>query len=181
MSLVGRKPVPIPAGVKVAVAGQKVLVEGPKGKLEVDVHPRITVGVEGATVVCKRADDNRVSRALHGLTRSLIQNNVLGVSKGFQKRLEIVGVGFNAAIENKTVLKLTVGYSQPVRLPIPSNLTVTVPDPTHVLVTGIDKQAVGQFAATVRASRKTEPYKGTGIKYDGEVVRRKAGKTAGAK
>lgn len=179
MSRIGKKPVPIPAGVKVHVADGNIAVEGPKGKLSLAVHPAIAVAREGEQLVCQRRDEERQSRALHGLFRNLIQNMVLGVTQGFEKRLEIVGVGFNAQLKGKE-LALVVGYSHPVKLPVPEGVTVQLPDATHIVVQGPDKQKVGQFAAEVRAARKPEPYKGTGIRYQGEHIRRKAGKAFGS-
>lgn len=180
MSRIGKKPVSVPSGVKVELSGSKFRAEGPKGKLSLEVHPKIKVATEGGnTIVCERTADDRECRALHGLVRSLIQNMMVGVATGFEKRLEIVGVGYNAQLAGKT-LSLTVGYSHPVKLPIPDGVTVTLPDATHIVVSGPDKQKVGQFAAHVREARKPEPYKGTGIRYQGEYVRRKAGKAFGS-
>ncbi len=177
MSRVGNKPVPVTSGVKVAVSGQKINVEGPLGKLDFEFRPEISVAVDGNNVVVKRANDERESKALHGLTRSLIENMVEGVSKGFEKRLEVVGVGYLAAIKGD-VLQLRVGYANEVHKKIPKGLKVTCPDQTHVVIVGCDKQVVGQFAAEVRAARKPEPYKGKGVRYQGEVVKIKAGKSA---
>lgn len=175
MSRIGKKPVAIPKGVQVAVAGSEVKVEGPLGKLATRFRPEMKVAVNGSDVVVERSDDERTSRALHGLTRALIQNMISGVTKGYEKKLEVVGVGYLAAVQ-KGELQLRVGFANEVHLPIPAGLTVTCPDQTHIVVKGIDKQLVGQFAAEVRAVRKPEPYKGKGVRYDGEVVRRKAGK-----
>jgi large subunit ribosomal protein L6 len=177
MSRIGKKPVKIPQGVKVQVSGAKILVEGKLGKLEFDLRPEVAVEVDSGAgeVRVKRFDDERFSRALHGMTRAQIQNMVKGVSEGYEKKLEIQGVGYLAAIQ-KGILQLRVGFANEVEKPIPQGLTVTCPDQTHILIKGIDKQQVGQFAAEVRAVRKPEPYKGKGIRYDGEVVRRKAGK-----
>ncbi len=179
MSRVGNKPVPVPGGVKVQVAGQKVSVEGKLGKLEREFHPAVQVAFDGDAneVVVKRKDDGRQSRALHGLTRALINNMMIGVSEGYQKKLEIVGVGYLAAIQGN-ILQLRVGYANEVHKPIPTGLQVTCPDQTHVVVKGCDKQAVGQFAAEVRAVRKPEPYKGKGVRYEGEHVKIKPGKAA---
>lgn len=179
MSRIGKKPIAIPAGVKVAVAGSKINVEGPKGKLAIDVHKLIKVKQEGEKLVCERSGDDRENRALHGLTRALLQNMVTGVRDGFEKKLEIVGVGFNASTDGKKV-SLTVGYCNPIKLPVPEGVSVKLPDPTHIVISGADKQKVGQFAAVIRAVRKPEPYKGTGIRYEGEYVRRKAGKAFGS-
>jgi len=177
MSRVGNKPVPVTSGVKVAVNGQKINVEGPLGKLEFEFRPQINVALEGDQVVVKRADDERESRALHGLTRSLIENMIEGVSKGFEKRLEVVGVGYLAAIKGDT-LQLRVGFANEIHKKIPQGLKVTCPDQTHIVVAGCDKQLVGQFAAEVRAARKPEPYKGKGVRYQGEQVKIKPGKSA---
>jgi large subunit ribosomal protein L6 len=182
MSRIGRKPIPLPAGVKVAVTGQEVKVEGPKGKLELTVHPAIQVSLEesGNELVVKRGDDERQSRALHGLTRSLVNNMVVGVSQGYVKKLEIQGVGYQAQLKGKQVA-LQVGFANQILLDPPVGVTVTLPDPTHIVVTGVDKQAVGQFAAELRKTRPPEPYKGKGVRYEGEVVRRKSGKAFGSK
>jgi large subunit ribosomal protein L6 len=177
MSRIGKAPVQIPKGVKVAVESGTLKVEGPLGKLEQRLHPAVSVEVDQArnALTVSRADDNRISRSVHGLTRALIANMVEGVEKGFEKKLEIVGVGYLAAIQNN-VLQLRVGFANELHVPIPKGLTVSCPDQTHVTVKGIDKQQVGQFAAEVRALRKPEPYKGKGIRYENEQVRRKAGK-----
>jgi large subunit ribosomal protein L6 len=177
MSRIGKAPVQIPKGVKVAVESDTLKVEGPLGKLEQRLHPAVSVEVDQArnALSVSRADDNRISRSVHGLTRALIANMVEGVEKGFEKKLEIVGVGYLAAIQNN-VLQLRVGFANELHVPIPKGLTVSCPDQTHVTVKGIDKQQVGQFAAEVRALRKPEPYKGKGIRYENEQVRRKAGK-----
>ena len=180
MSRIGKQPVTIPAGVKVAVSGQTVKVEGPKAKLEQVVHENITVAVDGTTINVTRPDDTRVNRALHGLTRALVQNMVTGVSTGFTKRLKVEGVGYQAAMKGKAV-ELTVGFANRILHTPPDGVTVAVPDPTTIVVTGADKQAVGQFAADVRQSKKPEPYKGKGIRYENEVVRRKEGKSFAAK
>ena len=179
MSRIGKTPVPILDGVKVAVSGRKVNVEGPKGKLEWEHRSEISVEVdtENKQVVVKRNNDDRESRAYHGLTRSLINNMVIGVKDGYEKKLEIVGVGYIASISGKT-LALRVGFANEVKKEIPQGLNVTCPDQTHVVVQGCDKQMVGEFAASVRAVRKPEPYKGKGIRYDGEHVKIKPGKAA---
>jgi large subunit ribosomal protein L6 len=183
MSRIGRKPVTVPANVKVSVADLTVHVEGPKGKLSF-TH-RESIGVEydaaGKQVVVTRSDDERENRALHGLTRSLIANMVEGVTAGYTKKLEIVGVGYQAQLKKANTIALQVGYANQVVMEAPAGVTVAVPDPTHIVITGADKQAVGQFAAVVRKVRPPEPYKGKGIRYEGEVVRRKAGKAFGAK
>ncbi|HCK42384.1 MAG: 50S ribosomal protein L6 [Planctomycetaceae bacterium] len=179
MSRIGKKPVAIPTGVKVNVASQEITVEGKLGKLVWSHRPELEVKVDGDAkeVVVTRKDDNRDSRALHGLTRALIQNMVIGVSEGYEKKLEIHGVGYLAAIQGN-VLQLRVGFANEIHKTIPAGVDVTCPDQTHVVIKGIDKQKVGQFAAEVRAERKPEPYKGKGIHYEGEQIRRKAGKAA---
>jgi large subunit ribosomal protein L6 len=179
MSRIGKKPIPLPAGVKVNVANREITVEGKLGKLQYCHRPEIAVAVDTDrnAVVCSRSSEDRKIRAYHGLTRALVSNMILGVSQGYEKKLEIQGVGYLGAIQGK-VLQLRVGFANEVQKPIPEGLTVTCPDQTHIVIKGTDKQQVGQFAAEVRAVRKPEPYKGKGIRYDGEVVRRKAGKTA---
>lgn len=177
MSRIGKQPIPIPAGVKINVADGKVKVEGPKGKLEIAVHRNMKVAVEGGkTVKVTRPDDERLNRALHGLTRSLINNMVVGVTQGFEKKLKIEGIGYQARLDKKTLV-LTVGYANAVQMPPPDGVTVELPDPTTIIIKGADKQAVGQYAAEVRKTRKPEPYKGKGIRYDNETVRRKEGKS----
>ncbi len=179
MSRVGQKPVEIPGAVKVAVNGNSVSVEGPKGKLQREFRSEVGVehdqGANQITVVANGQD--RVSRSLHGLTRALIHNMVQGVNEGFEKRLEIVGVGYLAAVQGDT-LQLRVGFANEVHKSIPTGLNVTCPDQTHIVVQGCDKQLVGQFAAEVRAVRKPEPYKGKGVRYQGEQVKIKPGKAA---
>jgi large subunit ribosomal protein L6 len=179
MSRIGKKPVPIPDGVKVGVSQREITVEGKLGKLVWTHRPEVTVEVNAADkeVVVTRSSDERLPRALHGLTRALVRNMVEGVSTGYEKKLEIQGVGYLAAIQ-KDVLQLRVGFANEVHKKIPAGLTVTCPDQTHIVIKGSDRQKVGQFAAEVRAVRKPEPYKGKGIRYEGEQVRRKAGKTA---
>ncbi|MCO6046066.1 50S ribosomal protein L6 [Aeoliella sp. ICT_H6.2] len=179
MSRIGKKPVAIPSGVKVDVSGGTISVEGKLGKLTYDLRPEIKVEVNGDEVVCTRESDVREVRAYHGLTRSIIANMIEGVTNGYEKKLEIHGVGYLGAIAGDT-LQLRVGFANEIHKKIPKELDVTCPDQTHVVVKGTDKQKVGQFAAEVRAVRKPEPYKGKGIRYEGEQVRRKAGK-AGAK
>lgn len=177
MSRIGKKPVPVPSGVKVNVAGRKIDIEGPHGKLSYEFRPEVAVSVEdgGNEVVVTRAGDERQTRAYHGLTRALINNMCVGVSQGYEKRLEVVGVGYLAAISGKQ-LQLRVGFANEIHKEIPQGLDVACPDQNHIIVKGPDKQMVGQFAAEVRAVRKPEPYKGKGIRYEGEQVRRKAGK-----
>jgi large subunit ribosomal protein L6 len=178
MSRVGKQPVPIPAGVKVKVDAGKVLVEGAKAKLELAYHPRMKVAIDDAkkAVVVTRDGDERLSRSLHGLTRTLIANMIEGVTKGYEKRLKIEGIGYQARLEGKAVV-LTVGYANAIKMQPPPGVTVECPDPTTILVRGADKQQVGEFAAEVRHARPPEPYKGKGIRYENEVVRRKEGKS----
>jgi len=178
MSRVGRKPVVIPNGVKVSLAGQKLNVQGPKGKMDLAVHPRIQVAALADRVEVKRATDIRTDRALHGLTRNLIQNMVLGVTQGYKKELEIVGIGFKAQVKGR-ILNLNLGYTHPIDYKIPDGIEIKCPNPTRVEITGIDKQKVGQVAAEIRRFHKPEPYKGKGILYVGEQIRRKQGKTVG--
>ena len=179
MSRIGKKPVAVPAGVKVGVAGQHDHGRRPAGQAVVGAcGPRSSASYDEAQEASRRsraATTSGQARALHGLTRAVIQNMVVGVTKGYEKKLEIVGVGYLAAVQ-KGVLQLRVGFANEVQVPIPAGLTVTCPDQTHIVIKGSDKQMVGQFAAEVRAVRKPEPYKGKGVRYDGEVVRRKAGK-----
>ncbi|QDT01511.1 50S ribosomal protein L6 [Adhaeretor mobilis] len=179
MSRIGKKPIPIVDGVKVNVAGNSVDVEGKLGKLSFDYRPEVEVKVDddAKEIVVSRHKDDREGRALHGLTRALIANMVEGVTNGYEKKLEIHGVGYLAAIQGDT-LQLRVGFANEIHKKIPKELDVSCPDQTHVVVKGTDKQKVGQFAAEVRAVRKPEPYKGKGVRYEGEQVRRKAGKTA---
>ena len=178
MSRVGKAPIPVPAGVSVSIAGAEVTVTGPKGRLQHRVPEPITVQVEGEAILVARADDERESRALHGLTRALIKNMVVGVNEGYRKDLEIVGVGYRAAAKGPGQLELQLGFSHPVSVTAPDGITFEVPSQTAIRVHGIDKQAVGEVAARIRALRKPEPYKGKGIRYAGEYVRRKAGKAA---
>ncbi len=178
MSRIGKQPVTVPAGVKMKVADGKVWVEGPKGKLELEYHRSMKVEYDDAAkqVRITRPDDERLSRALHGLTRSLIANMVQGVTKGFEKKLKIEGIGYQARMDKKTIV-LTVGYANAISLTPPDGVMVELTDPTSIIVRGADKQKVGQFAAEVRASRKPEPYKGKGVRYENEQVRRKEGKS----
>lgn len=177
MSRIGKQPIVIPAGVKINVAGGKVSVEGPKGKLSRETHPLIAVEVKDNQVLFTRPDDEGKTRSLHGLTRSLINNMVEGVTKGYMKGLHIEGVGYRAAVAGKK-LNLTLGYSHPVEFPIPDGITIVVENQTELTVTGVDKELVGQVAANIRFLRKPEPYRGKGVRYKDEVIRRKAGKTA---
>jgi|SRR5436190_13045793 len=179
MSRIGKKPVPIGAA-KASVTDHLVKIEGAKGKLELKVHPLITVKLEGKDLIVTRPDDEKQSKALHGLTRSLLANMVEGVTSGYKKSLEIQGVGYKAEMKGKNIV-LSVGFANPVALAIPGNVTVQVEGNNKIHVTGSDKQAVGEFAARVRKVRKPEPYKGKGIRYEGEVVKLKPGKAfAGA-
>lgn len=177
MSRIGNKPVAVPNGVKVSIADSTVTVEGPLGKLDLTHRPEVSVSYddEAKAVAVTRVNDERASRAFHGLTRALLQNMMVGVTQGYEKKLELQGVGYIAAIQNNE-LQLRVGLANELHKAIPEGLDVTCPDQQHVLVKGIDKQKVGQFAAEVRALRKAEPYKGKGIRYEGEAVRRKQGK-----
>jgi len=179
MSRIGKKAVPVFAGVKVRVDDSVVSIEGPKGKLEFKHRPEVSVAVadDGSTVSVTRRNEERTSRELHGLTRAVINNMILGVKDGYEKRLEVVGVGFICSIQGK-VLQLRVGFANELKKEIPAGLDVTCPDQTHIVVKGCDKQKVGQFAAEVRSLRKPEPYKGKGIRYQGEVVKIKPGKSA---
>ncbi len=177
MSRIGRAPVPIPLGVTLTVVGQTVAVEGPKGRLAVTLPDVLLAGVDGGQVKVARTGDEKAVKALHGLHRALIANMVAGVSTGFSRELEIIGVGYRAGIQGKH-LSLHVGFSHPVLLEVPEGLTVEVPKPTIVAIKGADKQLVGQFAAHIRRIAPPEPYKGKGIRYLGEVIRRKAGKAA---
>lgn len=182
MSRIGKKPVGIPGGVTVNVDGDLVKARGPAGELSMKVHSKIRVAVDAAESVVRvtRPDDKRESRALHGLTRALIQNMVSGVQKPFEKRLEIVGVGYNASLAGGK-LTLQVGFANKIVLPVPEGVTCEVPDATHVVVKSPDRQACGQFAADIRAVRPPEPYKGKGVRFQGEFVRRKSGKAFGSK
>jgi large subunit ribosomal protein L6 len=177
MSRIGRQPIEVPAGVSVSISPGRVMVNGPLGELSQQVPARMQVDHEDSTITVKRPTERGDDRALHGLTRSLIANMVEGVTNGFQKRLEIQGVGYRAALRGAD-LELNVGYSHPVVLKAPQGISFEVPTPTEVIVKGIDKQAVGQIAAEVRKVRPPEPYKGKGIRYEGEYVRRKVGKRA---
>lgn len=177
MSRIGRAPIPVPSGVEVTLDGQRVAVKGPKGELGVSVAEPIRVAHEDSELLVTRPTDRAPHRALHGLTRSLIANMVTGVTDGFSRELDIVGVGYRAQVKGKN-LELLVGYSHPVTLEPPEGISFETPEPTRVVVNGIDKQAVGQVAAEVRMVRPPEPYKGKGIRYVGEDVRRKVGKRA---
>lgn len=178
MSRVGRSPIPVPSGVEVAISDNQIKVKGPKGELERTIPPAITVRHDGDVLVVERPDDQRHHRALHGLTRSLVNNMVVGVTDGFRKDLDIVGVGYRAAAKSPTQLELALGFSHPVVVDAPEGVTFETPTPTHIGVMGIDKELVGQVAANIRAIRKPEPYKGKGVRYRDERVLRKAGKAA---
>jgi large subunit ribosomal protein L6 len=177
MSRIGKSPIPVPAGVDVAISGSNVTVKGPKGTLVRDLPGAVTVRQDGDTLLVERPDDERQSKAMHGLVRSLVNNMVVGVSQEFSKELEIIGTGYRAALQGST-LDLSLGFSHPVKVDAPSGITFEVPSPTRIVVRGIDKEQVGQVAADIRALRKPEPYKGKGVRYLGEYVARKAGKTA---
>src|ERR1700712_3169518 len=176
MSRVGRLPVTIPAGVEITLDGQHVTVKGPKGTLSHTIIEPITVVQEDATLLAKRPDDERESRARHGLTRSLLANMVVGVTDGYSKTLEIVGVGYRVQARGSD-LEFALGFSHPVPVRAPEGITFTVESPTRLRVAGIDKQQVGEVAAKIRKIRKPDPYKGKGVRYQGEVVKRKVGKT----
>ncbi len=178
MSRIGKSPIPVPTGVDVALEGRHVRVQGPQGTLERDLPGEITVRQEDATLLVERPNDERQNRALHGLTRSLVNNMVVGVTAGFTKELEIVGVGYRAAAPSPGRLDLALGFSHPVVVEAPDGITFEVPVPTRIIVRGIDKELVGQVAANIRKIRKPEPYKGKGVRYAGEVVQRKAGKAS---
>ena len=180
MSSIGRKPIAIPAGVTVTVDGNNVTVTGPKGTLNSTVNPAMNVAVEGATVVVSRPDDDAKNRSLHGLTRTLIANMVEGVTNGFTKELEVLGVGYRVAKQGKDLV-MNLGYSHQVIMSENDDIKIEVPDPNKIKIIGIDKQKVGQFAAEVREKRPPEPYKGKGIRYVGEYVIRKEGKTGKGK
>jgi len=175
MSRIGLRPIPVPSGVDVQVDSGRVTVKGPKGELYQDVSKVLTIERENGDLLVRRPNDERLNRQLHGLTRTLINNMVIGVTDGYTKVLEIQGVGYRAALDGKTLV-LNVGYSHPVRMEAPDGITFATETPTRITVTGIDKQLVGEVAARIRRTRPPEPYKGKGIRYQGEFVRRKAGK-----
>ena len=176
MSRIGKMPVVIPSGVKISLDAKHLVVEGPKGKLERDIHPDIDVTIEGEQLLVTRPSEAKEHRALHGLTRALINNMVVGVTTGFKKNLELVGVGYRAAKQGNNLV-LTVGYSHPVEMNPGEGIEIEVPTPNRISILGIDKEKVGAFAANVRSVRPPEPYKGKGIKYEGEIIKRKAGKS----
>jgi large subunit ribosomal protein L6 len=176
MSRIGKTPIPVPSGVTVSLDGRSVSVTGPKGTLSRSIPGEITVRDDDGTLVVERPDDTRENRSLHGLTRSLIANMIIGVTEGFRKELEIVGVGYRAETQGSNGIKLALGFSHPVNVTAPEGISFEVPTATQVIVSGIDKEVVGQVAANIRSIRKHEPYKGKGVRYAGERVLRKAGK-----
>ena len=175
MSRIGKQPVTVPAGVDVKIDGHIVTVKGPKGELTREFNPMMTISQEGEEIIVSRPDDSREARSLHGLTRTLIHNMVEGVSNGYQKKLQLVGVGYRAALKGKD-LEMQLGCSHPVLVEAPENITFEVPSQTEIIVSGPSKEQVGKVAANIRKWRKPEPYKGKGIRYEGEHVRRKVGK-----
>jgi large subunit ribosomal protein L6 len=179
MSRIGKAPIVLPSGVDAKVDGSHVEVSGSKGSLDLTMDQRLSASVDDGVLTVSRSDDERETRALHGLTRALLNNMVVGVSEGYRKELQAVGVGYRAALQGKQ-LTLQVGFSHPVQLEAPAGIDIEVPEPTKIIVTGIDKQQVGQVAANIRAVRPPEPYKGKGIRYVDEYVRRKAGKAGAA-
>ena len=179
MSRIGKRVITVPSSVKVALENNRVKATGPAGSLELTVNPEVKVEIKGPEIHVLRADDSRISRSVHGLTRTLIANMVKGVNEGFQKKLEIVGVGYKADVQGGAV-NLSLGYSHPIKYELPKNVTATVEKQTSLTLKGPDKQVVGQVAADIRALRPPEPYKGKGIKYSDEVIRRKAGKAGKA-
>ena len=178
MSRIGKSPIPVPSGVDVTLDGRVVRVKGPQGSLEREIPGEITVRQEDSTIFVERPNDERQNRALHGLSRSLVNNMVVGVTAGYTKELEIVGVGYRASAPSPTRLDLALGFSHPVAVDAPAGISFECPVPTRIIVKGIDKELVGQVAANIRKIRKPEPYKGKGVRYAGEVVQRKAGKAA---
>jgi large subunit ribosomal protein L6 len=177
MSRIGKQPIPVPSGVEVKIEGSTVTVKGPKGELSQTFSDMMSISLDEGELVVGRPDDSREARSLHGLTRTLLSNMVVGVSEGFSKNLEIVGVGYRAVLKGKD-LELALGFSHPVLVKPEAGIEFEVPAPTKITVRGIDKQRVGQVAAEIRAWRKPEPYKGKGVRYEGEYVRRKLGKAA---
>ena len=176
MSRVGKAPIPMPKGVEISISGAHITVKGPKGTLERDIPGEITVREDEGQLLVERPNDERQNRALHGLVRSLVNNMVIGVSEGYRKELEIIGVGYRAIPKSDTALELALGFSHPVSVQAPAGITFEVATPTQIAVIGTDKETVGQVAANIRAIRKPEPYKGKGVRYRGEHVVRKAGK-----
>ncbi len=175
MSRIGKMPVTVPSGVSIDIDGRSVKVKGPKGELNRDFHERVSIKLDEGDAVVERLDDTRESRALHGLSRALLANMVEGVSEGFKKELEVVGVGYRAALKGRD-LEMQLGFSHPVSFAAPEGITFEVPEATKIVITGIDKELVGQVAANIRKIRPPEPYKGKGVRYSGEHIRRKAGK-----
>lgn len=180
MSRIGKLPITVPAGVKVSVADIVVTVEGPKGKLSQEIRPEISVEVKGGLVLLTRKEDTREGRSFHGLYRQLVSNMIIGVSTGYSRKLQINGVGYRAEVKGKSLF-LNLGYSTQIEFLIPSDLSIVCEKPDTVVVSGVSKERVGQVSAEIRSLRKPEPYKGKGIKYDTEVVRRKVGKSGGKK
>lgn len=178
MSRIGRKPIQVPSGVSVTINGNEIKIKGPKGELGISYHQNMTVSFKDNIIEVSRPDDLKENRALHGLTRALIQNMITGVTEEYKKILDIVGVGYKAELKGNNLL-LSMGYSHPIYFIPPAGIKLETPTPTQIIVSGIDKQLVGQVASKIRSFRKPEPYKGKGIKYSTEVIRRKAGKTAG--
>lgn len=180
MSRIGKAPIPVPQGVTVTITGEEVKVKGPKGELKRVIRPELKVSQEDGKIIVARTSEERMVRSLHGMSRTLIANMVTGVTQGFTKNMDIVGVGYRAAVEGKTLV-MQLGYSHPVEIPIPEGLTVTVTKNVAMSITGADKQMLGDFCSYVRDRRPPEVYKGKGVKYQGEYIRRKAGKAAGKK
>ena len=178
MSRIGKRPIPLPKGVTVTVEGNTVKVKGPKGELQRKLHPELSVALENNELTVSRPSDEARHKALHGLSRTLVANMVEGTSKGFQKTLELVGVGYKAE-KRPYGLQLALGFSHPVEYKAPKGITLTAPIPTQIIIDGADKEIVGQVAAEIRSLRPPEPYKGKGVKYQGEQIRRKAGKAGG--
>jgi large subunit ribosomal protein L6 len=178
VSRIGKKPVVIPKGVTVNQTGYNIKIKGPKGELETHFHPNMKIEIENGEILVKRPDDTKQNKALHGLTRALIQNMVKGVTDSYTKTLDIVGVGYRAEMKGKNLL-LNIGYSHPIYFMPPDEITLQTPTQTQIVISGIDKQVVGLIASKIRSIRKPEPYKGKGIKYSDETIVRKAGKTAG--
>ncbi|MCL6476848.1 MAG: 50S ribosomal protein L6 [Peptococcaceae bacterium] len=178
MSRIGKQPIPLPKGVDVTIDGTAVAVKGPKGVLRREFHRNMMIRVEDGKLLVERPSDDPVDKSLHGLSRTLLNNMVTGVTTGFQKTLELTGVGYRASKQGKKLV-LAVGYSHPVEMDPPEGIEIEVPTPTKIVVKGVDKEKVGAFAANIRAVREPEPYKGKGIKYEGEYIRRKAGKAGG--
>ena len=178
MSRIGKVPVDIPANTNIDLSGNLLVVKGPKGELTKTFHSKMNIEYKDNQIVVTRNNDAKESRSLHGLTRALVANMVEGVNNGYTKKLEIVGIGYKAEMRGKNLL-LTIGYSHPIVVAVPDSITIKTPTPTSIEISGIDKEIVGKITAKIRSFRKPEPYKGKGIKYEGEYIRRKAGKTAG--